>query len=241
MLKNRSTHNANCNQCAANFLCLPKGLEPSEIDEINALITNYREVSKGEHVYFAQDPLDHLYAVYSGSCKDSWVNENGDERIDNFYLPGDIIGLESIPNRKHFFSLIALEDSKLCLIPLDALFELMQKHDSILKRVMHIASYKMQNDQHVSITTNANQRLADFILNIIYRLEERQKYTDHISLPMSQLDISLFLGMAHETVNRILKKLQEDSIIRIDNKKIYVVDLESLRKLTTPLMSFGQV
>lgn len=241
MLKNRANNTVDCSRCAVHYLCLAKDLEPAVLAELNEIIASYKEVKKGEHIFHAQDPMNYLYAVYIGFCKDYVVDENGNERIDNFYLPGDIIGLESIPNRRHVFSAIAVEDSKLCVIPIDALFQLMQKHDSIMKRVININSYKMQNDQLMSVTTNANQRVADFLLNILYRYEERQKYEDHISLPMSQIDISNHLGMAHETVNRILRKFTKEKLIKIKSKKIYILSIERLKELTSPISFIGQL
>lgn len=231
MIRKRSSQNIDCACCSVDYLCLAKDLRPTEIDELNLLITNFKSVAKNEHAFYAEDTMQYLHAVYSGCCKDYLLDENGIEHIDNFYLPGDIIGLESIPKRKHCFSLVALEDTQLCLIPIDGLLSLMQNYDSILKRVMNITSYKMQNDQNISITTNANQRVIDFILNIVNRLAERNKNFDTLPLPMSQIDISHFLGMAHETVNRILKKFHQEKMINIINKKLFILDLDALKAL----------
>lgn len=240
MLKSRANLNISCSQCPVKNLCLPKNLIAHEVELLNNMITKIKVVSKGEHIFHAEDPMHALYAVYSGSCKDYWVDENGNERIDNFYLVGDIIGLESLPQRKHFFSLVALEDAQLCMIPIEPLFEMMLHREDVLRRVINISGYKMQNDKHIRITTNASQRVADFILNILYRLQERQRYYGHICLPMSQLDISSCLGMAHETVNRILRKFQKEMLIRIENKTIYIINVAGLESIGTSLHRFGQ-
>src|ERR1700733_14873430 len=114
MPKNRSTQNVDCLRCSVNYLCLPKNLNAVEVSELNALITHIKTVEKGAHLFHAGDPMHYLYAVYAGCCKDYWLDENGTQRIDNFYLAGDIIGLESIPNRTHFFSLVALQETQFC-------------------------------------------------------------------------------------------------------------------------------
>lgn len=240
MLKLRITYQVDCSSCLVQYLCLGKNLQKVELAELSTLITHIKVVAKGEHIFRAQDPAQYLYAVYSGSCRDYWLDENGNERIDNFYFPGDIIGLESIPNRKYFLSSSALEASQLCMIPIDALLALMKKYDSLLNRVLNISSYKMQNDLHVGMATNATQQVADFILNILYRLKERNEIDDSISLTMSQLDIGNFLGVAHETVNRIMRKMVKDKIIKINRAEISILDIERLKKMGTSINGFGQ-
>ncbi|MDR3478448.1 MAG: helix-turn-helix domain-containing protein [Gammaproteobacteria bacterium] len=240
MFKNRNSQNIHCNHCAVKTLCVARDLNPIETDDINNQITKIKVADKGNHIFHAKDLQQNLYAVHTGSCKDYWLDEDGSERINNFYLPGDIIGLESIPNDKHLYSLIALENTELCVIPITALFDLMHQHSNILKRVMNIAGYKMQNDQSIRITTNVNQRIADFILNTYYRLQERSNSKDFISLPMSQLEISNYLGMAHETVNRVLRKFHKEKIITIKVKRIYITDIDRLKELGTTLLSIGQ-
>lgn len=240
MPKSRASLNIHCMLCPVSQLCLPGHLEVNEIEQINTVIQKIKFVAKGEHIFHAEEPMHNLYAVRSGSCKDYWLDENGNERIDNFYFPGDIVGIESIPQQKHIYSLSALEDSQLCIIPLEGLYELMQKSEHVLKRIMTIVGYKMQNDRHVHITTNANQRVADFILNILYRLQEREGYHQQLILPMSQLDISNYLGMAHETVNRVLRKFHREKIINIENKNIHILDEECLQCIGTPVPYLGQ-
>src|SRR5258708_38251410 len=125
MLKSRSnTGPIHCATCHVKQLCLPRELIDEEVERLNHIIDKIKFAQKGEHIFHVNDDMQNLYAVYSGSCKDYSLDEKGTERIDNFYLPGDFIGLESMPQRKHFFSLVALEDTQLCMIPIDLLFGL---------------------------------------------------------------------------------------------------------------------
>lgn len=240
MFKSRASQHIHCNRCAVKQLCIARNLPEEDVEQVNQMIGKLKIVSKGEHIFHASDPLEHLCAIYQGSCKDYKLDENGNEKIGNFYLTGDIVGLESLPQRKHLFSLVALEDTQLCLIPVTELLQLMQQNATLLQRVINITSYKMQNDQLVCMTTNAHHRIADFILNILYRLYERFGKQNEIRLPMSQLDISNYLGMAHETVNRVLRKLDHDKIINIQNKVIRIIDVDRLKALATSQERLGQ-
>ncbi len=231
MLKNRHQLSIDCATCPVRHLCLAQNQEPASVAELNQLIQKVRCVTKGEHLFHSEDPAHHIYAIFSGSCKEYQLDENGNECIKNFYFPGDLVGLESIPDQKHLFAATALEDTQLCVIPLEPLLELISKDSHLLKRFIDVNSYKMQNDQQVRFSTNASQRVADFLENMVLRLQERNHVTEEVVLPMSQIDISNFLGMAHETVNRILRQLHLKNIIQYKNKRISHINMEKLHDL----------
>jgi CRP/FNR family transcriptional regulator len=228
MIKTRESQDVSCKKCPSRSLCLAPGLTPEELSKLNTQIAKILIVNKKDHVFFARDSMPNLYAVYRGSCKEYWIDENGNECITNFYFPGDIIGMESVSNRKHAFSVSALEDSELCIIPVDPFFALMQEHGNIMKRYINITSFKMQNDQSTSMGITANERVCDFLMNILTRMQERNHSEKNIYLPMSQLDISNFLGIAYETVNRVFQNLKRNKIIKINNKTMAVLDVNEL-------------
>jgi CRP/FNR family transcriptional regulator len=241
MLKKREKLSISCLTCKVGNLCLLKHLSDEEKSQINNLLTNAYLLEKGEHLYRSKTKLINLYAIYSGCCKEYYIDKQGEERIVNFYFPGDILAFESIPYKKHTFSSIALTKTMVCLVPLEPLFNLMSTTRNLLERFIHITSYKMQNDQHIRMTTNAKQRLADFLQNIILRIQERNCFSGYIQLPMTHYDISNFLGMSHETVSRILHSYQDDKIIEIKNKTIYITNFESLKKIAKINEVYGQI
>jgi CRP/FNR family transcriptional regulator len=242
MLKDRHNLGIHCGTCSASHLCIPRNLSTEEINQVDQLITRVQIVDPGEHLYHLNSKMDYLFAVFSGCCKDYLINNDGKEYINNFYFPGDILGLESIPNKKYLYYAVALKPSKLCAIPINALLDKTIEQKKLMHRIMHIMSYKMQNDKHVRLTTNANQRIADFLINMLNRASERNIPSDSLKLPMSQFDISYFLGLAYETVSRTLHGLEKNKIIKICNKEICIIDVIALKKLATITnASYGQI
>jgi CRP/FNR family transcriptional regulator len=51
-------------------------------------------------------------------------------------------------------------------------------------------------------------------------------------LPLSRKEIGQMIGMSTENVIRILSEFRRDGIIRIEGKKIYVLDSEKLKLLS---------
>ncbi len=230
--KFRSLQHIHCSNCPSRDLCIaPTTMDPAIVNEINAIIHKIIFLKKKEHLFYSYTHTKYIYAVYKGSCKEYWVDSEGNECLTNFYLPGDLAGIESAADQTHQFSVAALEDSEICVIPFDELYKVMEQHPVVLKRFMSIVSLKVRNDQSLKMGVTADERVSDFLLNIITRMLERDSSLQSIPLPMSQLDISSFLGLTPETVNRILKKLQQQKIIKIKNKNITVLNFAELGSL----------
>ncbi len=136
---------------------------------------------------------------------------------------------------------MALKSTQVCAIPIDAFINYMQESKNLLHRFINITSYKMQNDSQVCFTTNVRQRIANFILNIYYRIEERGLRVDPLYLPMSQIDVANYLGMAYETLSRILHEFQDNGLISLQNKQVCVMQIEQLRKIAKSAEKIKQV
>ena len=235
MHKNRANLGISCGSCPSSHLCITRGLSKELANEINNLITKIAIIQPGEHLYYIHDNLEYLSAVYSGTCKDYFIDMDGQEYVNNFYLSGDILGLESIPGRKFLFSAMAITKTEICLIPYEALLEKAGDNLMLQNRLLNIMAYKMQNDKQIRLKTNAKQRVADFLLNMYRRIEERNKVANKLQLPMSQFDISNLLGLAYETLSRILHGLAKENIIKLVNKEIHIVDVEALQAIGSAL------
>lgn len=232
MIKDRQQAAISCKECKISHLCLLKQFSDQEKDRVNRLIQKVKILDKGEHVYRENDRVEYVYAVHSGTLKDYYVDENGQEYINNFYFPGDIVALEAITQKKHTFSAIALNKTTLCMIPTAILLIEMQSFPALLQRILQISSSKMLNDKHIRPTTNAKQRVADFLVNMLSRLEERHGKTDSFQLPMTQIDMSYMIGIAYETVSRILHHFEEEKIIQINNHRITIINSQELLSLS---------
>jgi CRP/FNR family transcriptional regulator len=68
-LAESSRANVSCKNCALGGLCLPHGLDSTEIDRLDRVVLRHRLLARGEHVFRAGDGCFSLYAVRSGSLK----------------------------------------------------------------------------------------------------------------------------------------------------------------------------
>lgn len=229
MVKNRTNINIHCGHCPVSSVCIAHNLNADETEKINTIISRLHLMQTGEHLYFQNQSMQHIFAVYSGCCKEYIVDENGNEKINGFYYPGDLLALESLSSKKYNFSALALETSQFCAIPIDLFFNLMNESPALMHRFIYLISNKLQ--KNIPLATNAKRRIAAFLLDIFYRSHEEKAENDFIHLSMSQSDISNLLGLAHETVSRTLHMFQYEQIIKIMKKDIYITDIPSLRAI----------
>ena len=188
MLKTRTSRKISCIDCSVKHLCVGDGLKSLDLEQLNHLIKSVKYVIKKDHVYHMNAPVINIFAIYRGSCKEYWIDENGNECVTNFYFPGDIIGIESVAKHTYMFYTQTLEDSEFCVIPINEFLGLMTRAPDILKRFIGITNQKMRHDQTTCVGITANEKVCDFLLNIAMRMYERNPHEKEICLTMSQVE-----------------------------------------------------
>lgn len=231
MIKDRKSTGIHCSRCMYSNLCIANNLPEGELFKLNQIMSKMYIFDSGQHIYHQKQNAKYIYALYSGCCKEYYIDHEGDEVVKNFYFPGDLLAIESFTEQEYHFSALAIKPTQLCAIPKEEFLKLMNENESILKRYIHIINKKLNNDNSIPVTTNARRRTAAFLLNIFTRIQQRKREQNYIRLPMSQFEISNFLGLAHETVSRILHSFQKNKIIKILNKNIYIDDIDLLKSI----------
>ena len=72
--------------------------------------------------------------------------------------------------------------------------------------------------------SDATQRIAAFLMDIHSRLYQPGSAEYEFRLPMSREDISNYLGIAPETLSRLIAKLQRKSLIKVDRRRIRLLN-----------------
>ncbi|MFT6028693.1 MAG: CRP/FNR family transcriptional regulator [Oleiphilaceae bacterium] len=83
----------------------------------------------------------------------------------------------------------------------------------------------------MSVEHAADQKLAGFILALSVRYKQRGYSQTRINLMMPRRDIANHLNMAPETVSRLFKRLQKDSLIYIKCSDLQITNMEALKQL----------
>ncbi len=225
---------ASCQNCSLVELCLPRGLSNSDLSTLDDVIQQRRLAHKGEVIFSQGEKSGCIFAVRSGSVKTYTTAKNGEEQILGFHLPGELLGLDGLDNQIHSCSAVALDTATICEMPVIDLSILCVKMPGLQQRLLSLISNEITKDHTMLLLLarrNAEQKLATFFIDISGRLKERGYSADEFDLTMSRYDIGNYLGLADETVSRLISKFRENNIINADRKKISILDHYSLYQI----------
>lgn len=215
-----------CSDCGLYQLCLPVGIDPTELEQLDRIIKRRRPLKRGEHLFQVNTPFRSIYAVHSGSIKTYVPTEDGNEQITGFHLPGELLGLDAISTRQHPCAAKALETTSLCEIPYEKLTELAYVIPSLQNQLLRIMSQEILHD-HSLLTLlgkrSAEERLAALLVSLSERYRQRGFSSTELTLSMSRNDIANYLGMVVETVSRLFTRFQEEGILRVDRKQVHIL------------------
>jgi CRP/FNR family transcriptional regulator, anaerobic regulatory protein len=190
----------------------------------------------GKALFEAGAPATAIYVVRAGCLKSFTADQDGNERVRGFYLPGDFIGLDAMGAMHYPATVVAVSPSQVCRLPIAHVRRLMAQHPELLQRLLDRTSRELAQALSLAGDYTAEQRLAAFLLSMRQRLDAE---SDSVKLPMTRRDIANYLRLATETVCRVLTRFENQGQIRSDNKTVRVVNDRALRALALPCASAG--
>lgn len=223
-----------CASCRVSQLCLPLGLNQTDLVQLEGIVANTRKCRKGDHLFRSKDRFRSLFAVRTGSFKNFDINEAGTEHITGFYMSGDLLGLCAINTDSYHYNAVALEDSSVCEIPFAKLESLTQAIPALQHQLFSLMSQAILHEQDMTRilgSMKAEQRIAHFLLALSKRHNERGYSPSHFYLRMTRSDIGNYLGLTVETVSRLITRFQESGLITAQHRDITLKDVVGLQDL----------
>ncbi|WP_016833618.1 fumarate/nitrate reduction transcriptional regulator Fnr [Herbaspirillum lusitanum] len=223
---------ASCSACSMHQLCLPMGLDQGDMQRLDQIIGRRRRIKRDQSLYRMGDAFDMLYAIRLGHFKTYQVNSNGSQQITGFQMAGELLGMDAIGTGRHQCEAVALEDSEVCEIPFSRLEELFQDMPVLLRQFHRIMSKEISREQGVMLTLNsmsAQQKLAAFLVNLSTRYATRGYSASRFQLRMTREEIGNYLGLAVESVSRLLTNFKKSGVIEVNHRDVELCDLPTLR------------
>ncbi|HOB47219.1 MAG TPA: fumarate/nitrate reduction transcriptional regulator Fnr [Zoogloea sp.] len=223
-----------CSQCNLRELCLPFGLDPRDVDQLDELVGSRRKIKRQQHLYRSGEVFEAIYAIRAGSFKTDVILEDGRDQVTGFQMTGEVLGLDGISTEHHSCNAIALEDSEVCVIPFSRLEELSRQVESLQHQFHKIMSREIVRDHGVMMllgSMRAEERLAAFLLNMSQRFTARGFSPSEFHLRMTRDEIGSYLGLKLETVSRAFSRFQEEGLVAVQQKHIRILDTPGLKRL----------
>ncbi|UHQ20059.1 fumarate/nitrate reduction transcriptional regulator Fnr [Lysobacter sp. KIS68-7] len=223
-----------CAHCSLQQLCLPAGIGPDALKQLDSIVRRRRPVARGESLFRTGDALESVYVARDGAFKTIAISEDGEERVVGFHLPGELIGLDALGADRHRCDAIALTTANVCEVPFDQLADIASQVPGLQQQLLRVIGRSVGRDQdHLDmlVRRQASERIALFLHGLSERFRHIGQSGTQFRLPMSREDIAHFLGLALETVSRGFTRLQEDAVIAVDGRHVEILDIAELDRL----------
>jgi CRP/FNR family transcriptional regulator, anaerobic regulatory protein len=225
-------NNTDCQHCRLAGICLPSGLACEEVTQLESIVSHKRPLKPYEYLYRQEDQANSIYVVKSGSFRSIRLDSEGIEQTVDFYLPGEVMGLDALEKGHFLCSVTALETSAVCELPLHGLNHLCAKIPSLQSRLMRIIGAQISaHHEHIAMLANpsASAKLGAFLMMLSQRYGILGYSKTEFNLPMDRQGIASFLSLTVETVSRQFTYLKNAGIISVKRRGIQINNLDSLK------------
>jgi CRP/FNR family transcriptional regulator len=223
-----------CDACGLFGMCKTVGMDGPQAEIFDAVVSRCEPVGSQQSLLTPRSPASEIIAVKSGSFKASVEMANGEQKIVGFFLPGELIGLEGLGQGRYPYTVEALEDASVCRLDLTQLEQLAIPREPFQWQLINALSDYAAHKQWLALlmgAQSAEQRLALFLLSLSERFAEHQLPGLSFKLPMSRNDIANYLGLAVETVSRMVQRLQTMEILEVHGRQLALYNHQSLRAM----------
>lgn len=215
-------------------------LNEEELDSLKS-ICSMRAFGKNEIIFFDTEPYRGFYCVSKGKVRIYKVAKDGREHtlhfvsenfsfaeVPMFENPDEDISEELV----YPANAVALEDpTQLIFIPKKEFFRKFAANPKIyLKMISSLSKRLRLMNQHIESITlhDASKRLANFLIKEVDQKNPQTGRSKPVQIGVSRSDLASYLGIAPETLSRILGKFQEDGLITISGRSLMINDFASL-------------
>ncbi|AZE58618.1 MULTISPECIES: Crp/Fnr family transcriptional regulator [Pseudomonas] len=204
---------------------------PSDLQRSLLGAARLRSLTAGQFLFKRGDPPCGLYAVLEGAVRISAVSAQGKEAVlslvETPHWFGEICLFDNLP-RTH--DALATGACTLLQVPQAVMLGILEQHPAFWRDMALLMSHKLRlsliNIEQISLMP-ASVRLAHRLLMIAQGYGETEPPRRVLQLP--QEDLAAMLGLSRQTINSLLKALEQQGIIGLSYGAIEILDLNRLR------------
>lgn len=231
----KATPHSSCSSCALRKVCISATLDEREMQRFEILISGKLRIARNANLLRKQEGVDKLYIVRSGQFKLTLEDGAGQRRVAEFYMPGDVMGLDAIANGQHNYELVALEGSEVCEIPFDRIVSMMGVEPAIQRQFLKIMSVSLNNafNRSFLVATSLEERFSSFLLRLAEKHGRLGYSSKSFRLGMPRGDIGSYLGTSLESISRLVARFNARGAVAINGRMVELLDGGYLRAVTS--------
>lgn len=194
----------------------------------------YRKIKKGERIFSEGKEVMNIAFVKSGVIKVELNGKKNRPLIIRLAKEGDILGHRISGNvNRYTASVVAVENSQLCLLPAYQFQSLMDRCADFRKEIIKAYLQEMKDTEMKTIHLvhkTVKEKLACVLLNIaeVYKYKTQP---NGIHIHLSRQEMADLSGTTKEQVSKILADFKKERLINFRAKHFRFFDMEKLEAL----------
>jgi CRP/FNR family transcriptional regulator, cyclic AMP receptor protein len=215
---------------------LASGLSPTELDGL-ARIGRRLRYRTGSIIMNEGETSGHVLLILGGRVKVSSFTEDGREMVLAVRSPGDLVGeLSAIDGLPHSATVGALDAVDAVVVSASAFKEFLTAHPHTALMLLAITSDRLRDADRKRVEFGAHDaagRVAARLVEMAERFGQETAEGVRIDLPLSQIELAGWTGLARESVAKALRQLRTRGWVKTYRKGFLVTDISSLRRRAT--------
>ena len=225
-----------CSTCAFSAACQSEGYGKPELQELHCLVEHIGPFHAGDHIFREGDPFNAIAAVRAGTVKTYVIDPAGREQVQGFFLPGEVIGLNAIHAARYPCNAVALDTVVLCRFSFPMMATLATKMPGLQAQLFRLLSQDIGKAALLAGDYSADERMAAFLVGLSRRFAQRGFSANRFALTMARTDIANYLRLAAETVSRVLRRFQDEGLIRVERREVEILNRDGMEALARQVL-----
>ncbi|NOQ90259.1 MAG: helix-turn-helix domain-containing protein [Gammaproteobacteria bacterium] len=222
---------AHCDKCHIHCLMLFSELPDSAFEQLLQPIDHFLHAPESV-IYEAGTRKNFVYSIRCGMVKLVHIAQDGSYRIVRLLGPGAAIGLELLDGADGYHhAAIAINQVDLCKIPVSTIRQLESKHPKLYEHVgIQLQEQLDLADQWIVAlgAGTAKQRVAQMLLVLNKFFADK----NDAFIMLSGEDMAAIIGIAVETVSRMIAEFKRQKILYKTNDRLYTCNVSALQELS---------
>jgi CRP/FNR family transcriptional regulator len=203
-------------------------------DELAMLSEKRTQVSylKGEMIFKQGAFAPHVLFIQSGLIK--VYLQTGIRKVQNLWVArsGDFLAFSSMFDKKIYpYSALTLTDAEILMIDKESLGKLLRSNPEFGFR---ITSRNFHSENHLLeiIANLSSKQMRGKLASALIYLSSEPFLQEDLYSHLTRQDIAEFASISVESVIKFLKEFENDGILTLDGKQVWIRDPERLRRIS---------
>lgn len=183
---------------------------------------DYKNFETNQLLFAEGDTPSYYFQIVKGKIKINNYNDQGKEFIQGIVDTGGSPVVTALFTDKPYpVNAVAFEECRVLRLPKKSYFNLLKQNPELYEKVLPFISENMHYN-YIMMQTMSFQSPENRLITIMNYLKGNRQDDSPYSyqIPFTRQQLASLAGLSVETVIRVIKNMEKNEILRIENRKI---------------------